>query len=233
MRGVSVGKRANQISQSVFGTPVGQIAPKDGPITLTPKKEKALDRGHLMHFWYPQRDGVEYPPKEFQDRLHGVKADLEVVRPPVAAPVPHCWYLWQRRPEVTHALSPGWFLLLPWILNGRPLELDEKFFAALWHFDPRNCGGAAKYFDRVIAERDRSKKAAEKKYHDDRRAQQREFFQSTRISSAGHGSKFALHHDGTVIPSPGEVAWSIESRKRLLPSEILKQEREARERQQD
>lgn len=233
MQGVSLGKRADQISRQVFGRPVGQVLPKDGPIALTPKREPALDRGHLIHFWHPDRDGVERAPNDFLARLRAVKSTLMVVRPPVAAPVPYCWYLWEQRPNVTHALCPGWFLLLPWSLDGRALPLDEKFFAALWHFDPRNCGGAVKYFDRVIAERDRKRAEGERHYRDERLAQQKDFLRSRRISTAGRGSKFAMHHDGSVVPSRGELAWTIENQRHTLPSEIVTQQRLDRERTRD
>lgn len=226
----TLGKRADQISQQMFGRPVGTVAPSTGPITMTPKREKALDRGHLPHFWHPNRDGVEKAPKDFLRRLHAVKPTLMVVRPPAAAPVRHCWYLWEQRPEVTHPLCPGWFLLLAWEIDGVALPLDEKFFAALWHFDPRNCGGAVKYFDRVIEERDRGRKLERKRYDNERRAVQREFMASRKISSAGHGSKFALHHDGTILPSAGELNWTLERQKRSLPSEMVRAEKDEKER---
>jgi hypothetical protein len=222
----TLGQRANEISRRVFGRPVGQIAPASGPLRVTPNPGKPLDRAHIPQYWHPDRLGVEQAPADFTRRLHAIKDDLYVVRPPPNAPVLHCWYLWQREPQVTHALCPGWSLKMAWKFANTPLPLDEKFFAALWHFDPRNCGGAVEHFDRLIAENNRVKEAKEKQYRDRRWAEQREWFKTRRISTAGRGNRFARHHDGTIFPTRQEVNWEIANRETQMPSEQLRAERD-------
>lgn len=219
--------RADAISQQLFGRPVGQIASTDESLTVTPDRRPPIDREVLYHFWHPDRLGVEQAPPEFARQLAAVHRDLAVVRPPARAPLPIvCWLLWYRKPTVTHALCPGWWLLLRWAWGRRPLALDEKLLAAIYHFDARQFTNGQQYFNRLMAERDRRKQIADKDYRNDRLAQQQEWRRSLQISSAGRGSRFALHHDGTILPSRGELAWTLERAKHALPSEQLREQRD-------
>lgn len=220
----SLGKRAQQISRQVFGRPIGSVG---APIVVTPRREDALTRAALPHYWYPERSGVEPCPKDFAARLAAVHPDLRLVRPPARAPVAiRCWFLWTKKESVRHELCPGWWLLMAWQVNGKPLPLDERLFAAIWHFDARNYKNAVEYFDRLIAERDRGRALEQKRYRTELQAQAKEFYDSLKISSAGRGNKFALHHDGTVVPSRGEIAWTKERSRLSLPSSVLREERE-------
>jgi hypothetical protein len=223
----SIGKRADQISRQLFGRPVGQVAPRTGPITVTPQKTQPLDREALPHFWHPDRFGVEHPPDEWRQKLSAVHEDLRLTRAPARAPVSvRCWQLWMKKGSITHALCPGWSLLMLWQFNNEPLPLDERLFAAIYHFDARHMGDAVKYFDRIISERDKARELREKRYKQSLYDEGREFRQSTKISNLGSGSKFALHHDGTIIPSRGEVNWNAERRRSTLPSKILNEEKD-------
>lgn len=116
---------------------------------------------------------------------------------------------------------------MAWQVHGQPLPLDDRIFAAIYHFDARNVGSAVQYFDRVMKERDREKDAAQKAYRSTLQAEAREFRDSTKIRSIGPGNKFALHHDGTIMPSRGEVNWSLE-RAKHLPKRVREDQERAR-----
>lgn len=222
--------RANQLSRQLFGRPVGQIAPASG-LTVTPQKNRPLPREALCHFWHPDRLGVEQPPDDFAKKLAQIHLDLRLTRPPAntsALGLVHCWLLWVRKPSIRHALCPGWLLLLAWKYGRRPLPLDEKLFAAIYHFDARHCGNGKQYFDRILEERDRSIVAEQKRDRSNRLAKQKDWYESRKIKNIGAGSKFALHGDGTMIPSRGELNWTLERQRTQLPSELLRELKDRR-----
>jgi hypothetical protein len=222
--------RADQLSQQYFGRPVGQIAPGGKPISVTPADVKPLPQAALPHYWHPGREGVEHCPPEFAARLANVEPNLRLVRPPLRAPVPiRCWLLWHPKAEVTHPLCRGWHLKMAWAYGKTALPLDERIFAAIYHFDARRFKNGAEYFDRVIAERNRAKEIERKDYDNNRRAEQREFRDALKIKNIGAGNKFALHHDGTIIPSRGEVAWNEERLRHTLPGKIVREEKDRRD----
>ena len=66
------------------------------------------------------------------------------------------------------------------------------------------------YFERIVAEMERDKAIAVKDSKADASARRRELFRSRQITNIGRGNKFALHHDGTIVPSRGELDWQRE-----------------------
>lgn len=202
--------------------------------------QQALDPGALYHYWYPRREGVEACPPEFAAKLlevGGMHPDgtpnLACVRPPAGAPIRcRCWLVFYHKPEVTHHLSPGWLLVTAWH-NGaeptpQPLPLDNRLLANLTlqslkggrDVFGRDFDNARQYFDRVVSQMRHDKEQYEKgrQAHQDDRA--KDYWDATKIKNIGHGSKFALHHDGTVFPSRGEQNWLAE-RGRYLPADVL------------
>lgn len=228
--------RADRASRRYFGRPMGDVAPNGRPIAvpLAPELYRPLPQAALPHYWHPQREGVERPPDDYATKLANIHPDLRLVRPPERAPVPlRCWLLWFPKAEVTHPLCPGWHLKLAWCYGRHALPLDERLFAAIYHFDARRYSNGVEYFDRIIAERDHAKAIERKDYDNNRRAEQREFRDSLQIKNIGTGSKFALHHDGTIIPSRAEVGWNEERLRSTLPSKIIKEMKEQREKAGD
>ncbi len=185
-------------------------------------------------YWHPNRPGVEPCPEDFAQKLRDANGDLACCRPPAGAPIGKApaWIIWYRRGRVTHRLCPGWLLLFVW-RNDRdePEPLDERIFAVLYASSAFKWGDGQKYFDRALTQVEADRKAIrEKDFQNERKAKQRELLASHRISNLGDGSRSALHHDGSVVPSPGELAWREQRRRRMMPSEMLKAEDEARDR---
>lgn len=200
--------------------------------TLQLETPKPLDAGALFHFWYPGRDGIEMCPKDFGDRIRDeICADVEMCRPPGCAPMPQPapWIAWYRKPQVTHWLSPGWLLLFVWQTSDRiPLPLDERVFANLYRISARAWGNAEKYFDSVVKtiKDDKARIASIDKARTD--AKRQEMFASHKIKNIGSGSKFALHHDGSIVPTRGEANWLRERELANMPGEMAKATRERR-----
>lgn len=210
----------SQSFQRALGRQPGSV----GHGTVVPQRLEALDEGALPHFWYPGRPAVELPPQDFAAKLTAVHPDLQLTKPPARAPIsPRAWLLWTKQPRVTHRLCPGWQLLMIWALGDQPLPLDERIFAAIYHFDARHAGSAVQYFDRMIEERERTRAKAKRAYDNDLHDHARDFYATTKIKNIGRGNKFALHHDGTLIPSRGEANWSRERERAMMPASVLRE----------
>lgn len=225
-------RTARQAFRSIVGREPGAV-----PFArLQPATPKPLPRESLYHYWYPAREGVEPAPRWFADRLTDLHKDLACCRPPANAPTPsHAWLVWYKVDRVTHPLCPGWSLLFVWQdrsedLKGAivltPLPLDERVFANLYRISARKFGSGVKYFESVVktmrddkARRD----AANQQYRDDRR---KDYWQATKIKNIGAGSKFARHHDGTVVPSRAEANWLRERGDKDMPESVTKPRRE-------
>lgn len=199
-----------------------------GDIRTPLRSPTPLDPGALDHYWHPDREGVERCPADFQRELALVHHDLAIVRPPAGAPLPHPrkWLVWYRKTSITHRLCPGWLLLFIWPPEPyEPIPLDNRVLANLYMVDARRFGNGAQYFDRIVAQMESEKEhqqAQEKAFRDDRI---KDYWESTKIKNIGHGSKFALHHDGTVVPSQGERAWTAERADRMLPESVARDRR--------
>lgn len=184
----------------------------------------------LYHYWHPDRDGVEPCPAWFARRLTTVHHDLAICRPPGQAPtVSRPWLVWYRKPEVTHWISPGWILLFCWQTEDKtPLPLDDRVLANVYSISAMHFGSARAYFDSVVATLLRDKERSQQQDKDLTDAKRRDFFQSMKIKNIGRGNKFALHHDGTVLPSRNEQNWSNELELSMLPGEQAKALRDRR-----
>lgn len=184
---------------------------------------KPLEQAALYHYWHPDRDGVESCPTHFATRLADFHRDLAICRPPGQAPtISRPWLVWYRKSSVTHHLSPGWVLLFCWQTPPpelTPLPLDERVFANLYTISAQAFGGAVNYFESVVAKM----KADKVRIQDIDRAnmedRKRDFMQSRKIKNIGRGNKFAMHHDGSVVPSRGEANWQRERELSALPKE--------------
>ena len=200
-----------------------------GTMILPPAPEP-LAPAALYHYWYPGRDGVEPCPKDFAARLADVHADLAICRPPPRAPTSsHPWLVWYRKPAITHWFSPGWMLIFVWQARDKtPLPLDDRLFANLYRCSVMAFGSAVKYFDNVVKtiQADQQRVVDKDKANCD--AKNREFRASFKIKNIGKGNKFALHHDGSIVPSRGERNWQRERELHSLPGEKQAQLRDRR-----
>lgn len=206
-------------------------APKQFAGTMPLNLKPSLDPGALVHFWYPERDGVETVEQtdpSFARRLKDTSRDLRMVRPPAGAPIPgRPWLMWYRKAAVTYHLCPGWLLLFVWRdRSGTPLPLDDRIFANLYRISAATFGGAEKYFDSIVATLKADKQRSEDQDRANTEAKKKEFMASRRISTAGRGNKFARHHDGTIVPSRGERNWFRETEYRNMPGEMQKAAKE-------
>lgn len=223
--------KANRFKRGKSGTILGG---KSDNFSQKINMPDLAPRASLEQYWHPNRAGVEPAPEAFAERLRAMHPDLACCKAPGNAPIEGgpAWTLWYKRPRVTHHLCPGWLMLFSWRDDhGVPQQLDERIFAVLYGSSAlKFAGGGKEYFERAIAEKQRERRAArDRAYQNHRKAKQREWIKSTRISTAGNGSKFARHHDGTLQPSRASLNWHAENRRRLLPSEMIQAEDEQRE----
>lgn len=216
---------------------------------VVPSTPKPLPREALMHFWYPEREGVEQAPPRTQKQLARIHRDLRAVRPPASAPTPsHAWAIWYRKPEITHELSPGWFMFFVWQERGEhyddskgmvttltPLSLDDpRLIANIYRFSAMGEFKSAEAHFRNVVDRMQATKTAQRKADDDRRHDiGHDFFQYRKVKNIGHGSKFSTHHDGTIVPSKGHLANLRARGTRDQPGEVTERELRDRERRQD
>ena len=201
--------------------------------SVEPKRPGKIPGAEIVPFyWHPDRLGIEHAPAEFAQHL---PPGIVVTRPPANAPVPHAWMVWLKSPRVTYRLCPGWLLLFTWMdpNTDEPVPLDARLYANLFLISRGRWGSGKKYFEHCAAQLEREKASKEKHHENDRKDRQREFIKSRRISTAGSGSRFAKHHDGTVVPSRSALNWHLETRHRTLPSEQAREEAEQRELQRD
>lgn len=211
-----------------MGREPGKVNPFRIPVG---QGRESLPAAALFHYWYPDREGVEHCPEEFNLRLREVSQELSCVRPPGRAPIrSRCWLVWWKCPRITHWLSPGWLLILAWHTpDGTPLPLDNRVFANLYLQSRQVFGSAKSYFDSIVADMKATTNRQQKDQLNYRHDRAHDLYNSQKISSAGRGNRFALHHDGTILPSRGEQNWRSEiDEKTLLPPEVVREQRERR-----
>lgn len=215
---------ARQFQQRT-GRPLSKVGQNGRRVPVQTHAIKELDIGALDHFWHPDREGVERCPDDFQRELSLMTDRVAICRPPAGAPLvqPRAWLIWMRKPSVTHPMSPGWLLLIDWRLKGVPMPLDMRVFSYLYSVSVTQHGSAKAYFDKCVAEMDRDKASKDKLHRDDMHDRTRDYFDYTKVKSIGKGNKYALH-DATSVPSQGTRNWLAENRKRMMPSEMLKDE---------
>ncbi len=192
-----------------------------------PTSSRTPDPGLEAEFvyWHPQRFGVELAPERILRQLLEIHPTLAACRPPEKAPVRHRWLIWaQDTHQRANGFCPGWYLVFVWEGPQTSCYLSLEPFALvgsnLYSVMKTKNGGAKVYFDRVHDSMAEGKASKEATYQSDRQDRQREVIQSHRITNIGQGNKFALHHDGTVVPSRGESNWSSEREKHQMPEAI-------------
>lgn len=189
-----------------------------GPSTIAVPTEQneSLDVACLPNYWHPQRFGVQYAPDDFREQLRRIDPNLDCTW----TPIDHRWLIWQRDPTIQAPICAGWSLKMIWQgRNKRFLPLDERVFANLYARQLWRYEGAGKgYFARIMAEMERDQAVSVKDSKADASARRRELYRSRQITNIGKGNKFALHHDGTIIPSRGELNWQREIWKSRRPS---------------
>lgn len=239
-------RTARQAFRTAMGRDPGRVHGFRQPLTKQTTSPKPLDRAALFHYWHPDRDGVEHAPERIKARIDEIagldergRSKAMVVRPPANAPVrARCWLVFKRNPEITHELSPGWFLVLAWHDGDepipKPLDVDDPRLLANLYLQSVKAGrevmgrdfdSAVQYFDHCMRVMDRDKEKQNKandEYRDDRA---HDYFDYTKIKNIGHGSKFALHHDGTIMPTRNEANW-IRERGLDLPAAVIQRDRE-------
>jgi hypothetical protein len=193
------------------------------------QERKRRDPEVLPWYWHPDRMGIERPPAAFDAQLKAIDKDLFVTY----SKVHERWILWVRNARIQHPMCRGWQLLMIWehAYTKEFLPLTELMFHNIFMISASRFPNAVKYYEDIQAGIEKRKQELQKDADNDRRALQSELLAGTQISSAGKGNKFALHHDGSVMPSLGELAWRKENRATRLPSDMLKQERDDKERE--
>lgn len=212
---------------AAFERVMGRRPGKVNPFGLEPQRTaKPLPAAALYHYWNPDREGVEHAPKDFLRQLALVHADLACVRAPMNVPAP-CdsrWMVWVKKPEVRYWLCPGWNLLFLWPPKEyAPIPLDNRIFANLAIIDSRKYGTALQYFDTIVEDLKQTKARQAKSANEYREDRKRDYWDATKIKNIGHGSKFALHHDGTVAPGRGEQNW-LRERGAYLPDDVVQRD---------
>ena len=196
-------------------------------VPLNQRKGPPLGPEILPWWWHPEREGAQPPPAAFAARLKEIDPELGVC----FSPVHERWLIWVRNPRIQHPLCRGWQLLFLWEhpVTKEFLPLNELVFHNLYYISAERWPGAVGYFERIQADIAKQKAALEKDHQNDRRDYQRDFRNSLQISTAGRGNRAAMHHSGTIVPSPGEAAWRAETRKHTVSAEVLRNERDAKE----
>lgn len=220
---------------STFRRHMGRMPGKTKPFSVQAVKPyKSAPQAILQHYWHPERTGSEPAPEDIRLKLANIHPDLAICRPPPRAPVRvNCWLVWYRCPRVTHVLSPGWLLLFPWHDNATPepspLPLDDdRVFANIYSRSTFQFPNARVYFDAIVADMKKTSDAKENLHKDDLDQRRKSFYDFTKISTAGRGNKFALHHDGTILPGRGERNWLNDIAYQRMPDESRREFKDRR-----
>jgi hypothetical protein len=171
--------------------------------------------------------GIELAPQETLTKLQALHPSLSACRPAAGAPVPRRrWLVWGRDPKVENPFCPGWYLVFVWEVTqtnaALPLEPFQHLEDCISAVMVAKVGGRKAYFDKLFKERADLKAAQERGYQDVRQAKQLDFLAARRISTAGRGNRFALHHDGTIVPGQGELNWLRQTAEARMPSDVRK-----------
>jgi hypothetical protein len=211
---------------SRFAAGFGRLPLKSRPYWgQQPQRKPALDRGAMLHFWHPDRPGVEAAPDSVRLALTKIHPKLRCVRPPAGAPIHtgyHPWIVWFENPTITQALSPNWLLVFVWDNpdTHEPLPLDNRLYANCYMRDPRMFKNGLDYFDGCVRTMTREQDRAKATTNDETYQRQKGLRDYQKIKNIGMGNKFALHHDGTNIASRGETDWRTQTLYERLPDEV-------------
>lgn len=170
-------------------TPKGQTNPFSLPVSRSSK----VDPEELIHWWNPNRLGVEKAPSWFRKKLDEIDPQVQITYSPVHSR----WLVWVPNGRVTHQLCPGWMLLfVHQDANGSRLPLDERLFARLYSCSIAKQNISAKqYFERIETEMARDQALKEKSWQNETidRAMPSFDHSQIKISMYGpsNGSKFS------------------------------------------
>lgn len=183
-----------------------------------------LPREGMDQWWHPNRFGVEQAPDWFTVRLHELSPKLAITRPPGRAPLAfkrRSWLVWCQEPLVTHPICAGWSLLFAWETPDRtPLPLDNRLFANLYARDPRRYPSALHYFDRLMGESQRHEAKKNATFNGETLDMSLDVRNYRKIKNIGMGNKFALYHDGAMIPTQQEILWRQQTLYQRLPEKV-------------
>lgn len=203
--------------------------PASMPVATRPVAQRGPE--HEFVYWHPNREGAEPAPETIMREIRLIHPGLRIVK----SPVHQRWLVWFPSPAVQHPLCAGWQLVLVWEhpRTGEYLPLSVELLGFnLYLLSRDHIGGnnpALRHFERVQDEIQRKRAARDRQYHENRRAEQRELLDGRRISTAGAGNRFAMHHDGSVVPSQGEINWRLETEKWRIPKHLQQRRQQDRE----
>lgn len=183
----------------------------------------------LPHYWHPGRDGAQPPPEAFAKQLAEIAPDVQVC----FSPVHERWLVWAKNPKIQHELCRGWQLLFLWEhpVTHAFLPLNELLFGNLVIIKVTSHPSAVAYYDKIVANAMAAQESQKRSYDNTRIAKQQAMLDGTNITTAGKGNKFALHHDNTTgLPSRGEAMWRKATEKLRMPSELVRQREDDKER---
>lgn len=204
----------------------GRVGAGGLPFGIEPvKRPTPLDRAALDQYWHPDRWGVESAVGLMAQQIREIHPDLRLVRPPPMAPLAHqrrAWLVWYKDPLVTHAMCPGWKLVLVWEdpETHDPLPVDNRLLANLYLRDGRRFGKAIRYYDACIGEIMYQRRKNKMLNKQRTREMSHDVRQYRQIKNIGQGNKYALYHDGTIIPSLGEYLWRQQTMYERLPGKV-------------
>ena len=174
-----------------------QTAKAVAPMMVPIARPKAGDPATSWNFFHPNRVDARFAPADFRARVHAIDQNLDVVWHPIH----ERWCVWVRNPHITHWMCAGWQMLFPIKYgDGSFMPLDDRVFAMIYDRSPRKWGNAKVYFDRILDEIRREKKAKQQAHSDivGQHARDRWDFAQIKVAMRGksNGSKFQKHHSG-------------------------------------
>jgi len=167
-----------------------------GTITVPRAPASVTDPAQSLHYFGPNRFGVQFGPRAFRAELHAIDPRLEVTWHPLA----ERWIIWAKNPDVTFWMHPGWSLLFPVQAHpsGAYLPLDARTLAKVYDRSPRRWGSGRAYFERIVDEvrRDYARGQRDRQQYVRDVAGDVVDHARIQVSMRGHsnGSKFASHH---------------------------------------
>ena len=173
------------------------MGPPAGGIALTPARPTPPSVDTALHFWHPNRFGVQRAPTAFRSRLPALHPDLDITWHPAR----ERWLVWYKRPRVQHHLCPGWLLLfVVEDSNHNYVPLDERIFAVIYEQSGFKWENGKQYWARIESEaqRERERGDATREQHIEDVGAGQWDHSKIQISMCGpsSGSKFVNHHAG-------------------------------------
>lgn len=139
-------------------------------------------------YWNPYRAGAIEAPAYFRKQLREVDPDnLIDIR---WNPIREQWGVFYRKPALQHPICSGWVLLF----MVAPTALDERVLSRLYEASAAKWGNGRQYFAAIQREMEREEEARQKARRQEAVDLAMPFWEHSRISTAGKGSKFSEYH---------------------------------------